>query len=345
MSNETVSPTEPLDPAEAAVETVPNNRRKLRIIIAILGVILLILALAFAWYLSTRKPLSQLPVFSQQIPPSYSSAWFGPLKPIDVKVDEANNRAYVSQSSGDRTVLVYDLEGTKIGALEAPGKTGTAHLPTYIAIDPATSDVYVSDRASSTVYIYDMSGNFLRELKPDGIKKWSPLGLAFSKDGTLFVGDVTPGRQRIIELSTDGKVIRQMGAKDQLTFVNGMATRDDGTLIAADSNSGRVLVYGAGENADTALARGSADSALGLPRGVAIDDRGRVYVVDTVNQVVRVYVPSEDEVSPAPVYAFSFGVEGTTDGAFEFPNGVAVDTKGHVYVTDRENNRVQVWSY
>jgi sugar lactone lactonase YvrE len=33
------------------------------------------------------------------------------------------------------------------------------------------------------------------------------------------------------------------------------------------------------------------------------------------------------------------------DGQFEFPNGVAVDTRGRVYVADTVNDRVQVWSY
>ncbi len=30
---------------------------------------------------------------------------------------------------------------------------------------------------------------------------------------------------------------------------------------------------------------------------------------------------------------------------FEYPNGVAADNDSRIYVTDRENNRVQVWSY
>jgi sugar lactone lactonase YvrE len=46
-----------------------------------------------------------------------------------------------------------------------------------------------------------------------------------------------------------------------------------------------------------------------------------------------------------PVFIADFGTEGIRDGAFEFPNGVAVDERARVYVTDRENNRVQVWGY
>ena len=46
-----------------------------------------------------------------------------------------------------------------------------------------------------------------------------------------------------------------------------------------------------------------------------------------------------------PVYLDRFGREGTVDGAFEFPNGIAVDGRGRVYVADWNNDRIQVWSY
>jgi sugar lactone lactonase YvrE len=81
-----------------------------------------------------------------------------------------------------------------------------------------------------------------------------------------------------------------------------------------------------------------------LPRGVAIDDEGRLYVVDTSAHAVQVYKVLA-EADRSPVYVGRFGAEGTLDGAFEFPNGVAVDTRGRVYVTDLANNRVQVWTY
>jgi hypothetical protein len=40
----------------------------------------------------------------------------------------------------------------------------------------------------------------------------------------------------------------------------------------------------------------------------------------------------------------TFGDEGIADGQFEYPNGIATDSRSTIYVTDRENGRVQVWS-
>ncbi len=41
----------------------------------------------------------------------------------------------------------------------------------------------------------------------------------------------------------------------------------------------------------------------------------------------------------------SFGSEGVDDGAFAYPNGIAVDGRGRLYIADSTNNRVQLWSY
>jgi sugar lactone lactonase YvrE len=170
------------------------------------------------------------------------------------------------------------------------------------------------------------------------------LALTFDSTGNLYVSDVSAPTQKIWMIAPDGSVTRTFGEADKLSFPNGLAIASDGSVNVADSNKGRVLIYPAGSNAPTALPPGTTEAPLGLPRGMAIDDRGRLYIVDTVNNMVNVYLPP-DTAGGAPVFAFSFGKEGIEEGSFEFPNGIAVDGRGRIYITDRENNRLQVWSY
>jgi len=40
----------------------------------------------------------------------------------------------------------------------------------------------------------------------------------------------------------------------------------------------------------------------------------------------------------------TFGSEGTDEGQFKFPRGVAVDEQGSIYVADSGNNRIQIFS-
>ena len=72
-----------------------------------------------------------------------------------------------------------------------------------------------------------------------------------------------------------------------------------------------------------------------------MDKRDRLYVVDAVVQNVKVYDVSGEE----PVFLFAFGDWGQDDGQFNYPSDIVLDTSGRLYVADRENNRVQVWSY
>ncbi|MDE0920429.1 MAG: 6-bladed beta-propeller, partial [Arenicellales bacterium] len=71
----------------------------------------------------------------------------------------------------------------------------------------------------------------------------------------------------------------------------------------------------------------------GGPMGIAIAGN-RVFVTDQGN--FRVQVFTQDG-----IYSSEFGTEGTGDGQFLKPTHVAVDSKGHVYVTDWERRDVQ----
>ena len=93
----------------------------------------------------------------------------------------------------------------------------------------------------------------------------------------------------------------------------------------------------------TTISAGVGEGDLGLPKGAAIDDAGRLFVADTTDHMVRAYTVGATGTVPA--YIGSFGGEGQLDAKFEYPNGVATDKRAHIYVTDRENNRVQVWGY
>lgn len=76
-----------------------------------------------------------------------------------------------------------------------------------------------------------------------------------------------------------------------------------------------------------------------MPRGAGVDG-DRLYVADTVGDSISVFA-----LESAPRYLYSFGDEGRADGRFLYPEGLAIDPSGRVYVADRENNRIQVFGY
>ena len=329
-------------------EAAPTKKGKRKRKIAALLILLVIFALLFGWYLMNRKPLTELPGLSSTKLPHYQFSIYGTTHPLGVVANASGDRIYVTESDGDRVVRAYDKAGKPAGILTPPKSTGLSHSPVYVAINPTTQNVYVSDRYTASIYVYDEKGTFLRTFAPKGDLggKFNPLGLAFGSDGTLYATDVrAPGNKthRVLSFAPDGTVLRFMGKPGQLNFPNGIVVDAHGNIEVTDSNNGRLVVFNAAGKMLATISSGIGEGDLGLPRGVAVDDSGRLFVADTADHMVRVYLIGDSKATPA--YIGSFGGEGQLDGTFEYPNGVATDARAHIYVTDRENNRVQVWGY
>jgi tripartite motif-containing protein 71 len=326
----------------------PSRRRRIRLILALLLGGLLLLFLAFAlWYLLFRKPISQLPIpnLDQGKVPAFTFAAYDLQKPLGIAVSADGGHIYVTQTGGGQETLILDASGTRIGELKPPTDVSERASQIYVAVDPKTNDVYATDRAAGRVYIYTADGTYKGILTPDPDPgAWQPLAIAFDRDGNLFVSDAGGAFQTVREVNREGKVVLTIGEQGMLNFPNGIAVDRAGDIYVTDSNNGRLMVFDAKGAKLGLVQRGPAMGELSLPRGIAIDDQDKVYVVDAVGQGVQVYreMAKDDQ---APLYLNRFGREGTVDGAFEFPNGIAVDGRGRVYVADWNNDRIQIWSY
>jgi DNA-binding beta-propeller fold protein YncE len=329
-----------------AVPAKTSTKRKRQL--GALLIALVILGLLFAWYLMNRKPLSELPGLSSTKLPHYEMSIYGTANPIAVAVTPTGDRIYVTESNGPRLVHVYDHTGKQVGTLKPPTSTGPSHFPAYVAINPTNQDVYVSDHFTFKIYIYNAQGTYLRTFAPKGkpLGAWQPLGLAFGQDGSLYATDVQgEGKaHRVVAFSPNGTFVKTLTQPGTLSFPNGVAVDGHGNVDVTDSNNGRLLVLNVAGKTLGTIGHGVGAGDLGLPRGVALDGSGRLFVVDSSDHTVRVYDTTSSTVA-TPAFIGSFGDEGQTDGTFEYPNGVATDTRAHIYVTDQGNNRVQVWGY
>jgi DNA-binding beta-propeller fold protein YncE len=333
-------------PATGEDEEERRRRRRLLILLLLLLAFMILLGLLSGWYLLFRKPITELvPPIGQDSPPTYLTSVYEINQPMGVAVGADGDRLYVTEGGGERLTRAFDRLGREVAVLEPPAD-GKSHTPVYVAVHPETGEVWVTDRLSGEVYIYAPDGTYLRTFLPsEPILNWQPLGIAFAPDGDVWITDLSAPYHRVEVFGLDGTLKRQIGREGMFDFPNMIAFDAAGHAYVSSSNSGRLVILDPASGAElSGLSRGSAPGALGLPRGVTIDASGRLYVVDATGHTVHLY-RAVTEGDLRPVFIADFGVEGVGDGEFEFPNGVAVDDRARVYVTDRENNRVQVWGY
>jgi len=151
-----------------------------------------------------------------------------------------------------------------------------------------------------------------------------------------LVGNGTPGFR-------DGPA-----SEAQLDSPEEIVIGPDGRLYIADSGNHRIRVVHRGEVATLAgsgeagLADGPAASAkFNGPRGVALDESGRVYVTQSPQPAIRV-------VDGGLVSTIAGdGTKGFSDGAaqsarFHSPTSLAVDRAGQVYVADPADHRLRL---
>ncbi len=335
-------PTPPLGP-DTTDEDEDRRRRRWLLLFVLLGLLLILIFLAL-WYFLFRQPLP-VPLPNTIDLPGYTTSFYGADNPIGVAVTPDGSRIYVAQSESDRVVLVLDGGGSLIAVAEPPASTGSEHVPVWLAIDPLTAELYVSDRPTGQIHVYDRDGAYQRTLAlPSPIPGWQPMGLAFDAAGNLYVTDLGGAAPRVEMFDRSLTLVRTFGEADRLSFPNSLAVDPAGNVYVADSNNGRLMVYRPDGSTLAQVGRGSGKGELALPRGVAIDGRGRIYICDSTGQGVLVYRLVDDP-SPELEYLGFFGGSGIADGRFGYPNGVAADGRGRLYVGDTTNDRVQMWSY
>jgi DNA-binding beta-propeller fold protein YncE len=260
-------------------------------------------------------------------------------------------------------IYIYDPNGVLIDGIIGQHMT----LSKYMASKGA-SGVITNFEGINNIITYG-AGQKLTIEYPADEPQWSPLGLRFDEQGNLIYTDtteklhsvhiipaadlgitVTPGTPPTFSgtsapLTNFNPGIVEFGAEgqgnDQFSFPQVVVKDTRGNFYISDSNNSRIAVWTPDAKYKTFFAFGSKEGALNLPRGLWMDKRDCLLVADAVGSKIRVYDVSGDE----PTFSFEIGGYGFAEGLFNYPIDVIIDGTGRLYIADRANNRIQVWSY
>jgi sugar lactone lactonase YvrE len=180
-----------------------------------------------------------------------------------------------------------------------------------------------------------------------------PFGIAIGPDGTVYISDAGESN-RIRKLTPEGTLVTVAGGVEGSgdSFFNtpsGLAIDAKGNLYVADTGNNRVrkvtpegVVSTVAGNGAAGFADGPAASAqFDGPIGVAVDDKGNVYVADTYNDRIR-KISADGNVSTIA----GSGRPGDADGdartaRFDTPGGIAVYPDGSLVIADSGNNKLR----
>jgi sugar lactone lactonase YvrE len=275
----------------------------------------------------------------------------GERSPVYVATD-ASGRVYVTDRT-QHAVFVYDPDGVLLDVILGPDLTLSEYVSKH------SGDLLPGTQLSYNIFeeqvSYQQPEKQVETLPAPDVPGWSPLGINIGADGELLFTDVTEDHNCVHllpedvtrstswqEFSPQAKTVGATGqGNGQFLFPNSAVTDSQGQLYISDGNNGRISVWDPQGNFLFNFGTGTGDGALSLPRGMHIDERDRLYVVDAVAQKIVVYDISGEEIS----FLFAFGAFGMDDGLFNYPNDLTQDSSGRLYIADRENNRIQVWSY
>lgn len=342
--------TDPIETTQFP-STAPRGRRastvKKVVMLALLLLLLLLVLWATYYYVNNRRlPIPNIGGTSAEemvAPPEYLYSISGPpganalTRPVGVAVTEDDLVFATDTEAG--VVRVYTTEGRYRSTI-----SDQLEAPAHVAVGP-DGNIYVSDRRVRAILVFTPQGQFVRKIapsKPDS-DTWSPLAMTWDGDGNLYATDVgqTNGH-RVIVFRPDGTELRRFGKTaraNQISdfpgdfyFPNGIVVAKDGRLFVGDSNNRRIQVFAADGTFDYLI------RTSGIPRGLVIDKQDRLYAIDALAHSADVYTLKGERI-------VSFGGQGVGPGEFRYANDVALDTVGHIYISDRENHQIQVWAW
>jgi sugar lactone lactonase YvrE len=248
-----------------------------------------------------------------------------------------------------------------------------------VALD-ASGNLYIADRdnqrirkvAAATGIITTVAGNGSFALAGDGgpaisASLWSPSAVALDAAGNLYIADT--GNQRIRKVDAATGIITTVAGNDSsgfagdggaatsasLFYPQGVALDAAGNLYIADHTNYRVRKVAATTGIITTVAGngiygyagdgGAATSAiLYNPHGVALDASGNLYIADTVNNRVRRVAATTGIITTLAgdgIGTFAGDSGAATSASLNYPNGVALDASGNLYIADQYNHRVR----
>lgn len=301
--------------------------------------------------------------------------------PIDIAFDNTGNM-YIAED-GNNCIKKLSADGNVThfagatnglaGNVDGLGQDARFEEPVAIAVNPLTADVYVADGVNNNIRkitpeglvttfagsIDKSSGNTIGA--PLATRFSYPSGLAFDRDGNLYVSD--RDNHRILKYSATTQTFTLLagstaGFADHTTATQakfwrpiGLVVDDEYNVYVADRRNYRIrkitaagqVTTIAGDGTNTSFLAGKGTEAKIVdPIGITIDNQRNLYVTDYSDfKIIKIDTAQN-------VTSFISSPEaGNTDGpqghaSIRSPFGVKLGPDNNIYFAERNNHNIKI---
>jgi len=246
-----------------------------------------------------------------------------------------NTSLFIVADTGNGRLLSCSVQG------------GTIRPGTEIKISELSYPVWVKMNSKGDIFTLDGKKRRILRLNPDGAFKGylDPVGApapatmvprSFSIDhnDNIYVLDVFS--ERVLLLDPEGKYLGQIAFPKEYGFFSDITVDAKNTIFLVDSV--QATVWSAPKNAPgfTPLTK-SLREYMDFPVGITTDGRGTMFITDR-NGGGIVILGQDGSFHSRQLR------KGSTEGLVNYPSQMCINDKGDIFIADRNNNRVQVFT-
>ena len=247
------------------------------------------------------------------------------VRPVDIAIDPEGN-LYIADTGGHQirkintSGIITTIAGNGRCCFTGDGRVAShaEFTPPYgISVDQS-GHLYIVDRDNHRIRRVDASSGVITTVAGNGLRGYrgnggdalsaslsSPMSVAISKDGSIFIADLGNHWIRKVD-GTTGMI----------------------TTVAGGRGDGRQAT----------------EARLIFPVGVAIDAEGNLYISDTANQRIRIVKAATGLITTfAGTRTYGFSGDGglASEAKLANPTSLTIDQEGNLYITDSDNHRIR----
>lgn len=272
-------------------------------------------------------------------------------RPHDLDFSNDEKYLYSVDRDGNR-IQVFDKNGKFLFKWGTIGNSsGQMHVPYGIDVD-AAGNVWLADRANHRIQKFDSHGNFILKFGTKGSgpgqfdnprhvvvdKQLKYVYVADSKNNRIQKFDINGTYVTSFGNGTPGSKLGEFNLPTTIDIDSKgdfyVTERGNERVQKIDSNGKSLLMWGS---------LGTGNNQFCHIEHLAIDKFDNVYVNDPQSDPGCSMQPSIKKFDKFGYFITKIGTYGKESGQLIDPEHLAVDSDGNIYVSDRGNNRIQVF--